>query len=158
MRTHSRIRKTLKWIALGLTVALVGVWIWSEATFTPPLEAFGVTWSADTGRVYIASGKDPRGDAVELLVAEWDDHGDTSRWRFRRWVNANGDWVVAIPFAVVTGSAGAATAIAWFLDHRARRRAREGACPNCGYSLAGLTANAPCPECGAIDATRIKTE
>jgi len=36
----------------------------------------------------------------------------------------------------------------WQGERRSRRRARAGACPSCGYDLAGLTPGSACPECG----------
>ena len=41
-----------------------------------------------------------------------------------------------------------ATAAAWRADAKYLRRAREGACPACGYDRAGLVAGSLCPECG----------
>ena len=43
----------------------------------------------------------------------------------------------------------AVTATAWRLDTLARRRARVGLCPKCGYNRIGLPPQAVCPECGA---------
>jgi hypothetical protein len=46
-------------------------------------------------------------------------------------------------------AAGAAAAILWNADMRARRRARLRLCPACGYDRRGLATDAACPECGS---------
>ena len=52
-----------------------------------------------------------------------------------------GGWPVLIAGSVVLWL--------WHGDRRSRRRALAGACPSCGYDLAGLTPGSTCPECGA---------
>ncbi len=54
----------------------------------------------------------------------------------------------------------AGTVIAWRLDTLARRRARVGFCPKCGYDRTGLVgvggaAGAVCPECGAAGPPKV---
>jgi hypothetical protein len=51
-------------------------------------------------------------------------------------------WLPTLVFAVPA-------AWMWRVDVKRRRAAREGCCATCGYSLAGLSAGAACPECGA---------
>lgn len=40
-------------------------------------------------------------------------------------------------------------AVLFWLDRRSLQWKKAGCCPACGYSLAGLAVNMPCPECGA---------
>lgn len=58
--------------------------------------------------------------------------------------------IIPIPFAINTLFYAAIVMACGLLTRRfihARRR-RAGLCPHCRYALAGLPANAPCPECG----------
>jgi predicted RNA-binding Zn-ribbon protein involved in translation (DUF1610 family) len=52
-----------------------------------------------------------------------------------------------MPLVVV----GAPTALLWRTNRRIARLARTGHCPSCGYDRRGLTPDAPCPECGAVE-------
>ncbi len=60
-----------------------------------------------------------------------------------------GPWTLWVPLWLPAASCVACATIAWFLDIRARRRAKRGACPKCSYSRTGLAPDAVCPECGA---------
>src|SRR5262249_20025072 len=58
------------------------------------------------------------------------------------------DWSVLVPIWMLALPSLLTSATAWRLDTLARRRARVGLCPKCGYNLAGLPPTSPCPECG----------
>ena len=58
-------------------------------------------------------------------------------------------WTVIVPFWQLVIPTMAAALFAWLVDAKYLRRAREGACPACGYDRAGLAAGVVCPECGA---------
>lgn len=57
------------------------------------------------------------------------------------------DWYCGVSLAGLTLASGLVSALAWKRNRAARRRARIGHCPCCGYDLAGTTTDI-CPECG----------
>ncbi|MFT3683608.1 MAG: hypothetical protein QM783_01570 [Phycisphaerales bacterium] len=77
---------------------------------------------------------------VDLLVFSTNKHSSAvSNWRV---------WVIALwPIALLLWTSAALLLRSGIL---ARRRALKGSCVKCGYSLTGISANAPCPECGSV--------
>ncbi len=68
-------------------------------------------------------------------------------WGFR-WHVSERTTLISIPLWSLFLFQAISTSVAWRLDHVATRREKQGKCKACGYDLAGLSAAAPCPECG----------
>jgi hypothetical protein len=66
-------------------------------------------------------------------------------WGFDFYTEPGGVWWVHIPLWSLALAAAIPTALLWRADRRAKP---VGCCSACGYSLAGLPAGQPCPECG----------
>ncbi len=146
MRPHPRIRTTIKWCGLALAVVLVAAWvvtIWKNATY----------YSGDGGFLALRQGSvvsmTPILPYPESPGFKWGVRPSSMpmRW-WPRWIVSSPISVVIVPLWIPIVLVSAATAAAWRLDVLARRRARTDACRACGYTLAGLTPGAPCPECG----------
>jgi hypothetical protein len=58
--------------------------------------------------------------------------------------------VVVLPLWIPFLVAAIPSALFWRRDHVLTKRARAGRCPACNYDRHGLTADAKCPECGAV--------
>ncbi len=69
------------------------------------------------------------------------------RWNFS-YRNNRSYRDVGIPLWAPTLLAGMTAAWCWRRERQRRRLAIAGSCPSCGYSRAGLAADAKCPECG----------
>jgi len=70
------------------------------------------------------------------------------------WLPCFEDDFVFVPFWMPA----ALSCFALFILRYFRRPSKSNCCGRCGYSLAGLTPDSPCPECGqAQPATTLKT-
>lgn len=90
-------------------------------------------------------------------VRSWDDRWHATRWDEWRlgdtgWYATTGGGessrVCAVPIWLVMMVAGTPLWIGMAAAARARRRRKSGRCVACGYQRGGLSADAPCPECG----------
>ncbi|MFN0010903.1 MAG: hypothetical protein ACKVS8_04580 [Phycisphaerales bacterium] len=155
MKPHPRIRKAVKWGGLVATLLLTVAWIGSgwqhlswHSQFDHPMTYVGhqVIVSLDGGQMAVYERLSPSG-AVSYLGGHWARFTGPFNWWFgtvytsRRYGLAIPIWLLVLPVLIPT-------ALAWRLDHVARRRARIGACPTCGYDRRGIAATVACPECG----------
>ena len=143
VRPHPRIRKTTKYGGTALTVLLVAVWIgsgWSHWKDRPYQRTY---LEIENGCVVVG-----RLDVFRVWTI-WGRPSFALRWRPYYYVTTTG-WEAALPLWIPLTLAFGATALAFRLDHLARRRNRMNLCPKCHYDLTGLPGGAttPCPECG----------
>ncbi|MGH7131271.1 MAG: hypothetical protein ACREJO_04935 [Phycisphaerales bacterium] len=78
--------------------------------------------------------------------AAWPDTQNTHAWITS---DSTLSWLTRTTVVIWPGAVVLTGLCAWALARERRRgRERAGACVGCGYSLVGLDACAPCPECG----------
>jgi len=162
-----RRRRAVGWTLLILGVMVVGVWVasgWSPRGgrlssgrsvviefgtlhFRPDWALADVDWLTEQR---LASSMRMR----ERLVSSWRTdrmlNGAQFEWANWSWNGKTGERLPAFTFPLwpIPLLLWARAALLLRSGVLVRRRALSGACAKCGYPLAGLAQNAPCPECG----------
>jgi hypothetical protein len=146
MKPHPRIRKTVKWGGPILCVAIVVLFVASASMRL-------AYWHSSSGiEVYANSGFIAAGVWLPVESPGWSvdrERYAIQWWRFEWHVYSLEMWAIAFPIWLPLPLVLSATLGAWRLDTLARRRARSGKCPKCGYDRRGLPPSSPCPECGS---------
>lgn len=136
-------------VAVASTLAWVASAIWTSFF----MAQFGDSVSLRTGTVsYLWTTHEKRLEIISKtgcsLQRQWNWYSSPRQVPMEWWGGIAGNtgrtmiWVPLWPFVVAGGTV---SVLCW---RRRRRLARIGCCKACGYSLSGLPAGAPCPECG----------
>jgi hypothetical protein len=166
-RIRRVIRKVVKWVATVLTVLLLLAWMssgWWGFTYNRVDHKADYAFAMGAGSVVCrfrerfspstlsnwqwvnASKLDWRSWRRSLNM--WRYHDTTTTFGRERYVGASVVFPMWAPL-VATIPMGA---LAWVFDIRALRRERVGLCSKCGYDLAAISPQTPCPECGTTKA------
>ena len=150
-----RKRRAAGWTLLVLGVVVAGVWVASGwGSFERDrMEQSGeiLTVGIHNGRIGWSQGVihnaaiPLEGRTVytfERVIQPWRD---IPVWEFRPDFPESWGSVPLWPIPLLLFATGVPILRSGIL---ARRRAMTGSCAKCGYSLAGLAPDAPCPECG----------
>lgn len=150
-----RFIRVLKWTALAAALFIAGVWAggnrtafqWMQPLGGPPISAFG-----ESGGVLVLVDSPYLADPTTRNEMRRDFRGVARSWLEERMpyaqTNVQGTLFIAIPYWLPTLMLASLAVSLFWLDHRRTRRFGIGRCPACNYTLAGLPATTPCPECG----------
>jgi len=150
-RPRARWRWWLKWTGALTCAFVVAAWVTSRclsATYSHGISqtrAFWVVFDEDSLDVgWTTTGRVPRSLRPSNDVPPWTQflHGRSYHAFRARSLEISSDGVV-LPLWFPLVFIAPPTAWLWWRD----RQARTG-CTKCGYSLEGLPAASPCPECG----------
>ncbi len=153
MQRCSRAKNVVKWAGAATALLLCAMWIasaWWYPSWMVPRRAqvllragrLHVMWF-DARAVWEGNTISRTGPGLTVR--------DPDSARFRWWCALSTDsfgTLVSVPLWVPAAAALLTAGAARTPEMVARRRARNGRCPKCNYSRAGLVSDALCPECG----------
>jgi hypothetical protein len=159
MKPHPRIRKAIKWGSAAVTVLLIAAFIprgCAESVTTPETwpEPFA-GWRLDIRARRACLMWHCRGAILRSQVpAVYTNPPSLCEWPLGFESSFSSPcYCVVTPLWLPIMCIGAVTGLVWRRDVVIRRRQSAIAhnlCPKCNYDLAGIAADAKCPECGAV--------
>lgn len=152
MRWRPLIRKSAKWGGTVVAVVLLAAWIATIWWGAVRMKQYGVL-VVGAGRIEFLY--EDLGGPPPTQYDRWRTFGpgceNPGMGRFNWWFDYNAvapGRSISLPIWSLSVLAALVAVSGWFLDAKARRRARTGACQSCGYSVTGLPTATNCPECG----------
>lgn len=144
MPPHPLIRRVARWGGAIASLLLAAVWIGSGwvwiSRYSP---SGGCGWTIAGGEVYAcwdgrSDGPWAWSDSPHVNIAVGQLAWNSPALNLDPWNRS-----ILVPLWLPLVFAAALTAFAWWPPGP-----RDGCCPSCSYSRAGLPPSTPCPECG----------